>query len=170
MSQFYINSSSSFPPPSNVATMYVTDSGTSVPMSNILDINGAGGIVVSANPDGSKNILIKNSGSNFTWQDESGNFLSSSLKGYFITGTATATLPDSALEGDTIKFIVDHATQILTIQANIGQLIRIGNSINSSTAGTCTSRLQGDAISLVYRSISSTWFAEVGVQGSWTLS
>lgn len=170
MSQAGSNNNSGGTPPPTVATSYVTDSGTATPALNILNVNGAGGIVVSANPNGSNNVLITNTGSAFTWTDASGAFLAATLNGYFIIGTATATLPAVPLEGNTIKFIVDHASQVLTIQANAGQSIRIGNVINSSTGGTCASTLQGDAISLVYRSVGATWFAETGVQGSWTLS
>ncbi len=46
------------PPPPSVATSFVTDSGTSVPAANIININGGPGIVVSANPNLSNNILI----------------------------------------------------------------------------------------------------------------
>lgn len=46
------------PVPPTVATSYVTDSGTAVPAANILNVNGGDGIEVSANPNGSNNILI----------------------------------------------------------------------------------------------------------------
>lgn len=106
----------------------------------------------------------------FSWSDTSGTFSAVSGNGYFITATATANLPASPTEGDTIKFIVDNASQVLTIQANTGQKIRIGDLINGATAGTCTSQFQGDGISLVYRSTGATWFAENAPQGTWTLS
>lgn len=168
MSQAGSNNSSGGTPPPTVATMYHTDSGPdAIPSLNILNIFGSGGISTSSSGN---TVTITGTGSAFTWEDKAADFLASTLKGYFVTATATGTLPASPSQGNTIKFIVDNVSQVLTIQANVGQLIRIGNVINSGTGGTCSSTLQGDAISLVYRSADATWFAETGVQGSWTLS
>ena len=104
----------------------------------------------------------------FTWNDVSGAFSPLAENGYFVTGTATGTLPASPSQGDTIKFVVDHATQDLTIDAPGTQLIRNGIGI-SSAGGTCTSNAQGDSIVLVYRSATTTWMA-IEVIGTWTLA
>lgn len=58
MSQAGILNASSTPIPPTVATSYVTDSGTAIPAANILNVNGGDGIVVTANPDLSNNVLI----------------------------------------------------------------------------------------------------------------
>lgn len=105
----------------------------------------------------------------FVWNDVSGAFSPLKNNGYFITGTATGTLPVSPSQGDTIKFLVDHASQVLTIQANTGQKIRIG-SIQSSSAGTAVSTLQGDSLELTYRTSDTTWMAIGGALGTWTLA
>ena len=103
-----------------------------------------------------------------TWSDKSTNFNAASGNGYYTTGTATATLPASPTSGDQIAFIVD-ATNILTIQANTGQFIRIGSTVSAS-AGTCASINRGDSIVLQYRSGSTSWIALGGPQGSWTIT
>lgn len=104
----------------------------------------------------------------FTWNDISGAFSPLAENGYFVTGTATGTLPASPSQGDMIKFVVDHATQNLTIDAPGTQLIRNGTGI-SSAGGTCTSNNQGDSIVLVYRAANTTWIA-TEVSGTWTLA
>lgn len=67
MSQFFINSSSSAPPPT-VPTSFVTDNGTAIPAANVLNVNGdvvgGSGIVTSANPNLSNNLLIAIKNSN----------------------------------------------------------------------------------------------------------
>lgn len=109
------------------------------------------------------------SGGGFTWNDISGAFSPLKSNGYFITGTATGTLPATPVQGDTIKFFVDHATQDLTIQASGTQLIRMGNSV-SSAGGTALSTAQGDSVELVYRASNTTWQAVCGFSGTWVLA
>ncbi len=102
------------------------------------------------------------------WTDQSGALSAASGANYFITGTSTATLPAAPSQGDTIKFTVD-TTQILTVTANTGQVIRLGSSV-SSTAGTVVSTARGDAITLVYRSTGTAWIADSGFTGNWTIT
>ncbi len=101
----------------------------------------------------------------FAWSDVSGAFSPLKQNGYFITATATGTLPASPAQGDTIQFFVDHASQVLTIQATGTQIIRMG-SLVSSAAGTWVSTLQGDSCELVYRSSNTCWEA-VDFIGTW---
>lgn len=77
----------------------------------------------------------------FAWSDVSGAFSPLKENGYFVTGTATGTLPASPAQGDTIKFFVDHASQFLTIRAAGTQLIRLGTLV-SSAGGTAISTKQ----------------------------
>ena len=104
----------------------------------------------------------------FVWSDASGAFSPLKNNGYFVTGTATGTLPASPAQGDTIKFIVDHATQLLTIDAPGTQLIRLGSAV-SSAGGTFVSTLQGDSITLTYRTSDTCWLAQSSV-GNWTFT
>lgn len=108
-------------------------------------------------------------GGGFTWVDQSGSFTAAKNTGYFITGTATANLPASPAQGDTIKFFVDHASQVLTIDAPGSQIIRLG-SLVSSAGGTATSTLQGDSVELVYRSSNTCWEAVCGFSGTWIMA
>lgn len=108
-------------------------------------------------------------GGGFTWNDVSGAFSPLKNNGYFVTGTATGTLPASPSQGDTIKFFVDHASQVLTIDAPGTQLIRMG-SLVTSAGGTAVSTLQGDSCELVYRASNTCWEAVCGFSGTWTLA
>ena len=105
----------------------------------------------------------------FVWNDVSGAFSPLKNNGYFITGTATGTLPASPVQGDTIKFFVDHASQVLTITAAGTQLIRLG-ALVSSAGGTAVSTLQGDSVELVYRAANTTWEAVCGFSGIWVMA
>ncbi len=104
----------------------------------------------------------------FKWQDVAGAFISSKNNGYFITATASSTLPAGASEGDTIKYFVD-TTQILTLTATGGQIIRMGNVVSSS-GGTAVSTLQGDSVEFVFRSSNQCWCAIAGFTGTWVLA
>ena len=106
--------------------------------------------------------------SNIPWTDEGGNFNAASNNGYFFTALLTSTLPPTPAQGDVIRIVVD-TTSVVTLTANTGQKIRIGNVI-SSTAGTAASTKQGDSVDLVYRSASATWYEVGGSQGSWSIT
>ncbi len=101
------------------------------------------------------------------WSDVSGAVAAASNHGYFVTGTCTSTLPAAPAQGDVIEYIVD-TTQILTIQANTGQFIRLANTISAS-AGTAANKLQGDSISLRYRTSDTTWLSLNG-NGQWDIT
>lgn len=116
--------------------------------------------------DSSTGQLGTSTGSLASWTDQSGAFNAAAANGYFITNTSTSTLPASPNEGDTISFIVD-TTNILTIQANTGQKIRVGTAISAS-AGTSVNNARGDSMTLVYRSTGTTWFSLGPPQGTWT--
>ena len=104
----------------------------------------------------------------FPWTDVSGAFSPLTGNGYFITGTATGTLPAAPSQGDTIKFFIDHATQALTLQASGTQVIRFGTLI-SSAGGTATSTQQGNSVELVYREADTCWCVVAGLSGTWIL-
>jgi hypothetical protein len=108
-------------------------------------------------------------GGGVTWNDVSGAFSPLKNNGYFITGTATGTLPASPAQGNTIKFFVDHASQLLTIQASGSQIIRLGTQV-SSAGGTFVSTAQGDSVELTYRASDTCWCAIAGYTGTWTFT
>lgn len=118
--------------------------------------------------NGSNSITIAVTGGGFTWADASGAFSPAAQNGYFITGTATGTLPSSPANGDTIKFFVDHASQVLTIQAANSKIIRFGSTVSAAN-GTAVSTAQGDSVELVYRSTNGCWCAVAGFSGVWNV-
>lgn len=143
------------------------NSGGAVPPDAAGNINilGSGVIDVTGNP-GTNTLTITSSSGGISWSDQSGAFNASEGNGYFITATATGTLPASPVEGDTIAFNVD-TTDILTIQANTGQYIRLSTTL-SSAAGTLVNTAIGDAIVLIYRATGTTWHAQsaLGIWGA----
>lgn len=130
-------------------------------------ISSTGGTIAVSTGAGTLNLEVATGG--FTWNDISGAFSPLKQNGYFITGTATGTLPAAPTQGDTIKFFVDHASQVLTIQATAGKIIRLG-SLVSSSGGTFVSTAQGDSVELVYRTSDTCWCAVAGFTGTWTLT
>ncbi len=114
------------------------------------------------------NGFVTSKGGGFTWNDVSGAFSPLKNNGYFITSTATGTLPAAPSQGDTIKFFLD-TTQLLTIQATAGKIIRLG-ALVSSSGGTAVSTLQGDSVELVFRASDSCWCVVAGFTGTWVMS
>ena len=103
----------------------------------------------------------------YSWTDEAASFSAVAGNGYFVSAAATATLPASPSQGNTVEFIVDGAVD-LTIKASGSQLIQLGN-LQSSAGGTLDSTASGDAITLVYRAADTTWFASSSV-GNWSIA
>ncbi len=103
------------------------------------------------------------------WTDEATSFSPVAGNGYFVTGAATATLPGSPSQGNTVSFIVDGAVA-LTITANTGQYIQIG-SAKSASAGTAVNAasVTGCSVTLVYRASDDIWFA-TSVIGTFTVT
>lgn len=104
---------------------------------------------------------------NLLWADASGIFTAVSNNGYFLSDASTPTLPAAPIEGDTISFILDVGA-LVTITASGAQKIRKGANL-SIAGGTCASSTQGDAITLVYRSIGTTWIANSFI-GTWNIT
>ena len=102
----------------------------------------------------------------FPWTDEAVNFNASTNNGYFCTAVLTAILPPAPSQGDVVKFVCTSANA-LTITANAGQTVRIGN-VMSSVAGTATSTKIGDSVSLVFRNSDKIWYATDSI-GTWGL-
>jgi hypothetical protein len=127
-------------------------------------ITGGGGVTVTNGPG---TITISSTGG--IWTDESSSFNAVAENGYFITGSATATLPLSPPQGTTIYFIFDTTGVTFTISANTGQFIRVGSALSASD-GTCTTTTIGSSITLVYRAGNSAWFALNGPLGVWTVT
>lgn len=103
----------------------------------------------------------------FTWVDSAGGALAA-FTGYFATAAAAFTLPVAPAQGTLIE-IIDEVGGGVVVTSGGGDTIRIGN-ITSSTPGTATSSLRGDALRLVYRTASASWIECPGSEGIWTLA
>lgn len=128
-------------------------------------ILGGTGVTVTPGPN---TITISSSATGITWSDESTSFAALADNGYFVFGTATATLPATPSQGDSITFVVD-AASILTITAVGAAIIRVGAQA-SVAAGTCASTAIGDSIRLTYRTANTSWVAVSAPQGVWVLT
>jgi hypothetical protein len=117
--------------------------------------------------NGANSITITATGAGFPWTDTSGTVNATANNGYFITGTTNSTLPSGPSQGNVIKYIVD-TDSILTVTANTGQKIRTANNI-TALAGNIVNTIKGDSVELVYRSSSSTWYAQ-SFNGAWTIN
>ena len=102
------------------------------------------------------------------WTDEASSFAALANNGYFVTATATATLPSSPSQGATIEFNVDSVSGILTIQAASGQVIVIGKT-SSAAAGVAVSNFNGDSVTLVFRASDTSW-RSTSVIGTFTVT
>ena len=114
------------------------------------------------------NITLEVEDSGFVWNDISGAFSILKNNGYFITATASGTLPASPSQGDTVKFFVD-TTDILTITAAGSQIIRFGATVTAA-GGTAVNTLRGDSVELTYRASDTCWCAIAGFSGVWNLT
>lgn len=101
MSQFFQNSLSS-PVPPTVPTSFVTDSGTVIPAANVVNVNGAAGVQVIANPTGSNNMVVQLTGGAESYVNVTNGMspYTVSATDYFISvdssgGPVTINLPDS---------------------------------------------------------------------------
>jgi hypothetical protein len=144
-------------------------------LTDIVTINNIGpnssGNFTLESTDGSITLTGITNGLNLSsaipWSDKSSSFNAVSGNGYFITASATATLPASPSQGNTIIFHID-GPGTLIIQANTGQIVSMAVT-NSSTGGTCTSESNGSSITLTYRAADSSW-RTISVIGTWLLA
>jgi hypothetical protein len=100
----------------------------------------------------------------FSWIDEATSFTPAPSSGYFCTAALSVDLPALPVQGQTVTVYCDTSGSIVIV-ANTGQFIRNGASISAS-GGTATNSSQGDTMTLVYRSASSTWYS-TSVEGTW---
>ncbi len=172
MSQFYVGVSAGALPPSVPTTFHTDDGANVVPLANVLNVAGGTGATTTGNV-GTGTVTVNVVTDGMPWLDEAVTFNAAVQTGYFCTGTITANLPATAglLNGATIIIYVDSAS-VVTIQANTGQTIQIGNS--QSTVGgvglaTAVSTAEGSTVTLVFRIADSEWHS-ISDQGTWTLA
>lgn len=101
--------------------------------------------------------------------DVGGSGTSTLNTGEFVTATVARVLPLTAglEDGDLVEFVATTAN-VLTVTANAGQRIRLGN-VQTAVAGTAVSSAIGDSISLRFRAADQIWYATSSV-GIWGLT
>jgi hypothetical protein len=155
-----------------------TESTTALAQYNVV-IGASANTVQNEAPGSSGTVLTSNGATSYPtfqaipftqmpWTDKATSFNAAAGNGYFVTATATATMPASPTQGQIIAFEVDGVGSLLTITANTGQLIRVGKVV-SAAAGTAVNNFQGDSLTLVYRASDTSWQA-ISVLGTWTVT
>lgn len=130
----------------DVATSYVTDSGTAIPAANILNVLGAGGVTTSGSGD---TVLIDGTSLSFTWQvvtSADNPVTLTSGNGYIAKGGTAVQfdLPATASVGDTFSIvgygnlwtITQAASQSIT-EGNVSSTIGVGGSLTATKITDC---------------------------------
>jgi hypothetical protein len=133
-----------------IPTMFVTDSGTAIPIANTIEVLGGTDIATSASGN---TILINWTGAGgIVWTVISASQSLASENGYICAspgGALSLALPATSQVGDIIEVTLDGATSF-TITQSAGQQIRIGSlSTTSGVGGSITSNNQGDSLRMV---------------------
>lgn len=160
----------SAPIPPEVATSYVTNSGTAIPLANVLEVLGTGGVTTA----GSGNVItISVTGSGFTWNSVTSVSPPNPIQivasnAYSCQGASLVTfiLPLAPVFGDT--FIIASTTSRFQINQNGGQQMMIGSSSTTAGSGNLISNTVGDFVEFVY--MGSNIFQSFAPQGSLTLN
>lgn len=169
MSQSGMNNTSAGPVPPTVATTYQEDSGTATPALNILNVLGGTGINTVGN--GSNTITINAVGGGFKTVDVTGATQTAAINTRYVTNRGagvTYTLPATATEGDSIKFV--GKLGLATIGWSANQQILFGSSTGTLSTGTLVSTNVGDCLSIVCTTggASTIWRVDNAV-GNWTI-
>jgi hypothetical protein len=135
--------------------MFVTNSGTAVPIANTLDILGAGAVTTS----GATNVVTITVSGLTTWMTINSSQTLAIDTGYICNGGATLSLllPPVSKLGDMIEITLDGSAGF-TITQGAGQSIRIGNSSTTAgVGGSLSSTQQGDTVRLVCQTANLKW-------------
>ena len=156
------------------ANGFVSTSGTGIP--NTITGDSGGALSPTA---GNWNILgrsgSKTSGSGSTltvnsppYADQGGSTSVTLNSGSFATAAITLTTPVTAglANGDLLEFVATNG--VLVIQLAATQVAHLG-SLTTSAAGTITSTLTGDSVSLRYQASTNDWWA-TSIVGTWLIA
>lgn len=140
-----------------IPTSFVTDSGTAVPISNILEILGAAGTTTA----GSGNtVTVTVASISFTWNTITAATQALAVQNGYISDSAsliTYTLPVTAGVGDSIK-IVGRGAGLFKVAQNVTQLINFtASSTTTGVGGSVTSIDQFCTLELVCTVANTEW-------------
>ena len=153
-----------------IPTSFVTDSGTAVPVANVLNILGGTDITTSASVN---TVLVTFTGASggITWNTiTSADNITQIVagNGYICRGSSQCVLvlPVAPNIGDT--FIVCAVTSLFQITENASQMIRMGSATSTAGSGNLTANSAGDYVEIVY--VGSNLFFAKPAQGTLTLN
>ncbi len=151
-----------------IPTSFTTDSGTAIPVVNVLEILGGAGIDTS----GSGNtVTITVTAGAFSWNEETGTSATMVVENGYIANNAalvTLTLPATAALGEGVQ-IVGKGAGLFRIAQNAGQTIHfIDTDTTTGVAGSLTAVEQYAAMELVCIT-ANTDFAVLDSSGNYTV-
>src|SRR6185437_13600625 len=128
---------------SPVQTLTGNTGGPVPPTANNINIVGTGAVSVVGNP-GTSTLTISVATDSFSWSEQNANFNAAIQNGYYCNAALTVSLPSTAglLIGSTIIIYID-TSSVVTIQANTGQMIQVGNQV-STPGGIASSSTKGE--------------------------
>lgn len=167
MSQAGIVNRASGPVPPEVATEYDGNTGTAVPVANVLNVVGSGGIDVTA----SGNTLTISDTNDVSWSVVTDATATLVVNRGVIGNRGTAqtfTLPITAAVGDVIE-VARKGAGAITIDYGTGQYIVFGVSTSTTTSGTIVTATAAATVRLLC-TVADTEFQVLSSQGSWTVT
>ena len=169
MSQIYKAIAASPPPPGFVLTLEGNNPPKVAPDgTGNINVVGDGTTCTVAGNAGTNTLTISVISQGITWSDQGVTFNAMPENGYFCTAGLTVNLPATIglVNGNTIIIYAD-TNSAVTIQASVGESIEVAQK-TSISGGTAVSNVQGNNLTLVFRSSDATWHA-IGPVGTWAV-
>lgn len=153
-----------------IATQFVTDSGTAIPAGNILNVLGGTGVATTGSGD---TIVINATAASFTWtvvtSADNPVTLATGI-GYIAKGGSSVNfiLPASAVIGDSFKIL--GYGNLWSIAQNAGQSITIGMLTTTlGVGGSITATMISDGVEFVCVTTNTQFYETGSVQGNPTI-
>lgn len=135
--------------------MFITNSGTAIPIANELEILGAGAVQTS----GATNVVTITVSGITAWVTIVASQTLAIDMGYICSGGGTLSLllPPVSNLGDIIEITLDGSAGF-TVTQGAGQSIKVGSSVTTTGAGgSISSTQQGDTLRMVCKTANLRW-------------